>query len=78
MKKNLRKGRMLQSIAVCLLLLGCVAPKPLLLADCDGARHAPFAVTGEAVHVIVFVSHECPIANGYAPSLRSLHQQWLA
>ena len=28
------------------------------------------------MHVVVFISHECPIANGYAPTLGELHEQW--
>ncbi|MGK0157282.1 MAG: hypothetical protein ACI9SE_004260, partial [Neolewinella sp.] len=46
------------------------------LPDCQGQRHAPLAATGDAVHVILFISHECPIANGYAPTVRELHKEW--
>jgi hypothetical protein len=46
------------------------------LPDCQGQRHAPLAATGDAVHVILFISHECPIANGYAPTVRELHEEW--
>lgn len=46
------------------------------LQDLDGARHAPLDVQGDDVHVLVFTSHECPIANAYAPTLRALQAEW--
>lgn len=59
-----------------LVLAACSAPKGPVIVDCQGAQHAPLAVAGDAVHVIIFISHECPIANGYAPTLRELHLKW--
>lgn len=52
---------------------GCAKPpaSPLVL-DVDGGVHAPLQVAPGAVHVLVFISHECPIANSYAPTLREL------
>lgn len=61
------------------LALGACAAAPagnLALADLDGARHAPLQVADGTVHVLVFVSHECPIANAYAPTLRALAAAW--
>ena len=59
------------------LLTGCAAegvgPS---LQDLDGARHAPLDVQGDDVHVLVFTSHECPIANAYAPTLQALQAEW--
>lgn len=58
------------------------------LAACAWPRgdDAPFAVDGRPatpgtpaagrVHVLVFTSLECPIANAYAPTLRQLAVQW--
>lgn len=48
----------------------------IVLPDCQGQQHAPLAATVDAVHVILFISHECPIANGYAPTVRELHEEW--
>lgn len=42
----------------------------------DGSRHAPQRVGSGQVHVVVFTSHECPIANGYAPTLAGLASEW--
>ncbi len=42
----------------------------------DGARHAPLSIAGDDIHVLVFTSHECPIANAYAPTLAALHDAW--
>jgi hypothetical protein len=69
-------GRSLLAWSVGMLLASCAQPAKLEVRDCDGAWHEPLRVLGDAVHVIVFVSHECPIANGYAPTLRQLHEQW--
>jgi len=44
--------------------------------DIDGARRCPLSVAPGAVHVLVFTSHECPIANSYAPTLRELASGW--
>lgn len=59
------------------LLAGCAAEQvgPSLL-DLDGASHAPLDVRGDQVHVLIFTSHECPIANAYAPTLQELEAEW--
>ena len=58
-------------------VMGCqaevVAPG---LRDLEGRVHTPTAPIGDAVHVLIFTSHECPIANGYAPTLRALEARW--
>lgn len=46
------------------------------LQDLDGVSHEPLAVAPGAVHVLLFTSHECPIANAYAPTLRELATSW--
>ena len=62
---------------VCSLLASACSPPPgPVVMDCHGEQHAPLAVAGDAVHVVVFISHECPIANGYAPTLRTLQEAW--
>lgn len=52
------------------------APTPVELAGLDGSRHTPQRVAGGQVHVLVFTSHECPIANAYAPTLTGLAAGW--
>lgn len=46
------------------------------LAAADGTRHRPLDRAPGTVHVVVFLSHECPIANAYAPELRALAARW--
>ena len=48
----------------------------LAVVDLEGVRHVPLAVQNDAIHVLVFTSHECPIANGYAPTLARLASAW--
>ena len=61
------------------LLAGCLAPPTATTAagivDLDGRPQQPLQVPPGAVHVLVFVSQECPIANSYAPTLQRLAQQ---
>ena len=42
------------------------------VAAVDGARVAPLAVPAGRVHVLLFVTTDCPIANSYAPEISSL------
>lgn len=46
------------------------------VADVTGAWHTPTHPIGDAVHVVVFTSQECPIANSYAPTLAKLQEAW--
>ena len=58
-----------------LLLAGCVGGE-VQVRDLDGQSHRPLQPEGNAVHVLLFTSHECPIANGYAPTIAALHAVW--
>lgn len=69
---------MAQRSALLLLLLAAAcggAPGPAL-TSLDGAVVHPLQRAPGAVHVVVFLSQECPIANAYAPVLRELAQAW--
>ncbi|HEB53178.1 MAG TPA: redoxin domain-containing protein [bacterium] len=59
-----------------LVLWGCAGAPAVTLADLAGRRHAPLEVAPQQVHVIVFLSQECPIANAYAPTLARLAEDW--
>lgn len=60
-----------------LLLAACVAsPSGPELVGIDGQCHRPLRVGAGAVHVLVITSHECPIANGYAPTFAALVEQF--
>lgn len=55
------------------LLVACSAPvQPPTLRSTDGSVQRPLAPPDGAVSVVVFVSHECPIANALAPTLHDL------
>ena len=68
-------------------LLGCSPPGPPLighgarpsstddsLVDIDGNIHRPLTATG-STQVLVFITHDCPIANQYARDLLELAKQ---
>jgi hypothetical protein len=60
-----------------LLLAACGGPASPALRDLDGALHQPLERGPGTVHVVVFTSQECPIANGYAPTLKALAASWI-
>lgn len=49
----------------------------LVVQDLEGRPRTPLVVAPGTVHVLVFTSHECPIANAYAPTLRDLAASWV-
>lgn len=55
-----------------ILVAGCRQPVELELLAADGGQLAPLAAAPHEVVVVVFTSHECPIANALAPTLASL------
>jgi len=65
-----------------------VAALALLTAACAGGPDGARDITGAAVdlravapgtvRVLIFTSHECPIANAYAPTLRALAARFRA
>ncbi len=69
-----------------LVLVSCAAPTadpsvgllPQTVYDSSGQPHQPLQVSGDSVHVLIFTSHECPIAKGYSPTLRALADGWRA
>ncbi len=64
-------------LSLCCLWAAAQTPMPNLhLAD---LRNRPFSITNAGPHtatVLVFISHECPITQQYAPLLRQLHGQY--
>lgn len=69
--------RELFAALLCAGLAACAGGESFVeLVGLDGSRHVPQRVAQGQVHVIVFTSHECPIANGYAPTLGRLASEW--
>ncbi len=58
-------------LATLLFAVACATPAAVVF-DADGQACDPRATGDDAVHVVVFTSHECPIANAYAPTLAGL------
>ena len=50
----------------------------LSLHDVEGAAHRPLADAGQAATVLFFVMHDCPIANGYAPEISRIAEEYRA
>ena len=46
--------------------------------DTKGARREPLADRGQKATVLVFVMHDCPIANSYAPELGRIAAEYSA
>jgi hypothetical protein len=49
---------------------------PFVLRDVAGVEHAPFADASVKAVALVFVLPDCPIANGYAPEFRRIHDEY--
>ena len=48
---------------------GSLAPHHV---DLDGAEHSPLDASDAKGNVLLFITVDCPIANGYAPTIRKL------
>ena len=48
----------------------------LSLKDVDGEAHRPLHEDGQVVTVLFFVLHDCPIANGYAPEISRIAEEY--
>ena len=46
--------------------------------DVDGGAHRPLAEAGQAATVLLFVMHDCPIANSYAPEISRIAEEYRA
>ena len=46
---------------------------PLALSDVDGAKVRPLESKTNKATVFIFIAHDCPIANGYAPEINRLN-----
>ena len=57
--------------------IGIVLGQPGQIADITGLPFAPFAAGGSP-RILVFVTSDCPISNGYAPDLQRLCSQYRA
>lgn len=58
--------------AALMLLAGCNGTPEPAAVDLAGQLQHPLRRSPGAVHVVILLSHECPIANAYAPRLREL------
>ena len=48
----------------------------LSLKDVEGKVQRPLAEAGQVATVLFFVLHDCPIANGYAPEISRIAQEY--
>jgi len=61
--------------AVWLTALACGGPTDIAVSDLDGATHTPLT-SASGLQVFLVTSHECPIANAYAPVIAELAADW--
>lgn len=64
-------------VSLALLLTACGSDPHRTFTDLRGGMHRPLQVATGRIHVLVFVTTDCPIANSYAPVLRELSEDWL-
>ena len=46
------------------------------LRDVEGAAQRPLADVGQAATVLIFLLHDCPIANSYAPEISRIAEEY--
>lgn len=66
-----------QSMLAALLLLSLATPvepsATVVLKDVHGRSHQPLAVPpGKRVNLVLFITSDCPISNGYAPEINRI------
>ena len=65
-------------------LSGCAVPEapapsaPVALCSLDGSEHRPLEVAARTLHVLLFLTTDCPIANAYAPTIARLREEFEA
>jgi hypothetical protein len=67
-------------ILLLLLLSGALAvgaPGPVTVRDVEGRAWAPLTVAPGEVHLLFFVSSECPVSNRYAPEIDRIAEAFL-
>jgi hypothetical protein len=55
---------------------GYPPPPVFILRDLSGTEHRPFTSPGVRAVALVFVLPDCPVANGYAPEINRLCQEY--
>ncbi|MDB5299214.1 MAG: hypothetical protein JWO87_877 [Phycisphaerales bacterium] len=75
-------GRFVQILAIGVLLAcagaGTKPAPPLEVRDINGAARRPLELGEAKAVVIVFISVDCPIANGYAPEINRICREYEA
>lgn len=49
-------------------------PAELTVTDIDGKARRPLATDGAKAAVVLFLSHDCPISNGFSPEINRICQ----
>jgi len=62
--------------ALLLLVAGACAGPDSAFVDLRGEPHSPLRVDDGAAHVLLFTTVDCPIANGYAPAIQGLADEF--
>jgi hypothetical protein len=62
--------------ALLLLAVGACAAPAATFEDLDGEAYTPLRVGDAAAHVLLFTTVDCPIANGYAPAIQELADEF--
>ncbi len=55
-----------------------VGDTSLSLKDVSGKEHKPFDLGADRASVLIFVLHDCPIANAYAPEIARIAKDYQA
>ena len=66
----------MKSLALLIVLAFSAHAAELSLKDVEGKVQRPLADAGQVATVLFFVLHDCPIANGYAPEISRIAEEY--
>jgi mono/diheme cytochrome c family protein len=74
---NARLAASFLAMALCV-GIDLTAAEPVRLHDISGAEIAPLSTNDKKAIVLIFITNDCPIANGYAPEIKRLCTEYSA
>lgn len=64
------------ALLVCLAAPAVAGPSPVAIRDLKGAMVKPLAARGQKATCLLFIAHDCPISNRYAPELNRIAKEY--
>lgn len=79
---NASSSRLLLALLSICLSVACssekvdLRPSNPVLVDLDGVEHRPLELAADELRVLIFITHDCPVANAYAPEVNRIIEEY--